>query len=61
MKIKILKNIPVLEKYKPVEGETYEVSKVDYFPNSKRVHLYFININGEPVGIYPVECAVVEE
>lgn len=61
MKIKILKDIPVLEKYRPVKGETYEVCKKDFYPESTQVHLYFISINGEDVGVYPIECEVVEE
>lgn len=60
MKIKITGILPIQEQYRPVVGETYEVFRIGYYPESTRVKLFYIHVNGEEVGVFPCECEVVD-
>lgn len=62
MKIKIINEIPVEKKYKPVVGNVYDVTRVQGATQSS-APLFFIEVNGSEVGILASskarECEVV--
>lgn len=59
MKIKITKHVPVEERIRPGVGEVYEVTDSDERDRGGRV--YFIEVNGERLGVLARECEVVRE
>lgn len=59
MKIKITTRVPVEERIRPAVGEVYEVTDYDDRDSGGRV--YFIEVNGERVGVLGRECEVVRE
>jgi hypothetical protein len=56
MKIKITENIPVGKQCKPKLGEVYEV--IEKHPKRQ---LYYILVNGNKVGVFALECKVIED
>lgn len=59
MKIKITTRVPVEERIRPTVGEIYEVT--DYDDRGRGGRVYFIEVNGERVGILARECEIVRE
>lgn len=59
MKIKITTRVPVEARIRPVVGEVYEVT--DYDARDRGGRVYFIEVNGERVGVLARECEVVRE
>lgn len=58
MKIKITAVVPVETKVRPIIGNTYEVIRFKYI--GAYAKLFFIEVNGEEVGVYEKEeCEVV--
>lgn len=59
MKIRIEREIPIDPKYRPEVGGVYEVIGEK---NDSRGKLFFIEVNGQKVGVYKRgECEVVPE
>ena len=59
MKIKITSPLPVEERIRPTLGGIYDVTETE---NRKGAgELYFIQSNGERVGVFARECEVVPE
>lgn len=57
MKIKITKNIPIEKDLRPPIGSVHEVVESRAEPGQ----IYFIEYNGEKIGIYGRECEIEEE
>lgn len=59
MKIKITSVIPVEELTRPVVGGVYDV--IDQQRLRGGSLLFFVNVNGEKVGVYEDECVEYKE
>ena len=59
MKIKIIAQIPVEEHIRPIMGEVYEVMGTE--TRGRTGEIYFIEVNGERVGVFNHELEIVQE
>lgn len=60
MKLKITTELPLEEKVKPPVGSIHEI--IDYQESNFKKHkreIFFINYNGEKVGVFPHECEIL--
>ncbi len=60
MKIKITEQLSVAEHIRPTVGGIYEAVEKEFRDNRNR-NVYFIEVNGERVGVLDRECEVVHE
>ncbi len=60
MKIRILQTLPI--ENPPKCGSVHEVTRTEKEPpRYRRTKMYFIEINGREIGVYPRECERVME
>lgn len=58
MKIKITSVLPI--ENPPTIGSVHEVTRIETEPpRHKRTRMYFIEVNGREIGVYPRECEKV--
>lgn len=57
LKIKVMQEIPVSDEIRPGVGGVYDVDGIEQRDDRR---IYFIRVNGERVGVFSVECEIVE-
>lgn len=60
MKIKITDVLPIVNP--PEVGSIHTVTRRETEPpRNRRTKMYYIEVNGREIGVYPRECKVIEE